>query len=219
MAGWQEAKQTGIAPHYYLVQKEFARLRKKLEVTKTSPVTPPIGRETVDPRAALALWQKSLRRSSGKLLLFFHSFSSTILARSRQIGYSQVLHALVPLEQEVNQLVSLHNHLWQQTLSWKWNEGRILLWRCIHKISADLENIFTFFMSTLEACEGGEKQGEYVYVWNNEISCMSEMSAYKKWQKTMARSSFLSRKKRSLPEFVHAFVRRLGEQYELLCKA
>ncbi len=219
MAGHQKAPQTTIAPHYYLVRKQFLRLRKKLEATMEPPANPPIGRQVVDPRAAFRLWEKGLRRSERKLTSFFHSFSFTILARSRSASLAQVQQALVPLEQEVNRLVALQSILWQQSFAGRWHEGRLLLWHCLKKICGNLEKIFTFFVSLVEACSGGEKAASHTYIWDGEIHCEIEMAAYKAWLETMAKTSCLSLKTRMLPDVFQGFVQRLEERYSFFCKA
>ena len=219
MTGQQKKQETTIAPHYYLIRDQFDRLREKLEKSLVPPATLPIGWQGVDPKAALMLWEKGLRRTERKLTSLFHSFSFTILARPRSASYSEVQQALVPLEQEVNRLIALHSHLWQQPFAGKWHDGRLLLWRCLKKICADLENIFTFFISRVEACSDGEKEAGCRYVWDGEIRCEIEMAEYKAWQQTMVRTSRLSLKTRMLPRLFQGFVQRLEERYSLICKA
>ncbi|MEN8257998.1 MAG: hypothetical protein ABFS09_09075 [Thermodesulfobacteriota bacterium] len=215
----QERQQTKIAPHYQLVQKEFIRLRAKLEVVMVCPATKPMGREIIDAKAALIIWEKSLRKTAKRLPPFFHSFSATILARSRRPCRIKTLQAIIPLEQGINQLTALHRQLWQQPLGGKWHEGQVLLSRCIKKITADLVELFSFFISTVEAYSFGLKAKKRTYLWDKEIACQLEMAEYRSWKKSMPCPSFLSEIINSFPGTIHGVVSRSGAKCSILCKA
>lgn len=180
MVSPQQTAQKLIAPHYYWVQEEFIRLRAKLEVVKARPFQAR-GLEIVDGRAALKIWEQGLRQSSKRLHALLHSFSNTILAGVRCPSRLDTQRALITLEQEVNRLIALHRQLRQQPFALKFQEGQTLLSLCIEKIASDLNDLFSFFITTVEAhVREGEAQAA-AHVWDKEIGCRTEIAEYKNW--------------------------------------
>lgn len=171
--------QTPIAPHYYLVQEEFTRLRDKIEGAMARPARP-MGLEIVDGKAALKIWEQYLRKSTRRLPALFRAFSMAILSRSRRPSIRHTQQALIPIEQEIAGLIALHRQLWQQPLPPDFKEGQELLSRCIEKIAADLHDLFAFFITTVELSTG-TKIASASYLWQNEIGCQTEMAEYSSW--------------------------------------
>lgn len=206
---------TSIAPHYYWVQEEFIRVRAKLAAAMARPAVP-MGREIIAGNAALKIWEQALRRSSRRLPSLLRSFSATILARSRRPSRRQTQRLVIGLEQEVNRLLALHRQLWQQPFSQNLRQGQELLSRCIEKIAADLHDLFTFFISTVEGYAGKVMVRPGCHVWEGEINCRAEMTAYKSWSDAILPPSLLRQGLLALPRLVHGLLAGVDNRGDIL---
>ncbi len=180
MTSTQGLQKNHVEPHYYLVREEFLRFARKLESALERPQYV-AGREIIDSRAALKLWVRCLNRTRRKIPCLLHSLSFTILARSRRPSKRETERALIPLEQEINQLVVLHRQLWQQPCAPQFQEGQALLSSCLEKIAADLTDLFTFFAATVDAVAAGSTDGTLSHVWDTEVGCRLQMASYMHW--------------------------------------
>lgn len=205
MARQQEKQQLPIAPHYYWVQAEFARLRDKLEAAMKRP-SRPMGLGIVDGPSALKIWEQSLRTTKRRLPVLLHSFSNTVLARSRRPSHVDRQRALIPLEQEVNRLIALHRQLWQYSFLPRYEQGQILLGKCIEKIATDLQDLFTFFIVTMEECAGGQGAGRSMYHCNKEINCRAEMAEYKSWSLEIFQPLSMTKTILFVPRLLHSLI-------------
>ncbi len=204
-----------IAPHYYWLQEEFRRIRAKLEAEMARP-TIPMGLEIVEGKAALNIWEHGLRRTTRRLPSLLRSFSATILARSQRPSHRQTQRVVIGLEQEVNRLLALHRQLWQQPFSQNFRQGQELLSRCIEKIAADLHDLFTFFIATVEAYAGKVEVGPGSHVWDREIHCRVEMTAYKSWSDAILPPSLLCNGLLALPRLVHGLLAGVDNRGDIL---
>lgn len=218
MANQQGTAQTIITPHYYWVQQEFTRLRNKLEAAFEAPSLP-MGLEIVDGKSALKIWEQGLLKNTRRLPSLLRSFSITILEGSRQPTQIHTQRALIPLAQEVNRLIALHRQIWQQPLSQDLQKGQALLSRCLEKIAADLDDLFTFFITSLKACANEPEQTPTTHVWDREICCRSEMAAYKSWWRGVAQPTTPTHSLIGLFHLVQRLMGRTETRNALFCRA
>ncbi|MBU0681802.1 MAG: hypothetical protein KKD73_10320 [Proteobacteria bacterium] len=202
MGSREKIGQMSIAPHYYWVQDEFARLRGKLAAAMVRPARP-MGLEIMDGRTALQIWEKGLQKRTKKISSLLHVFSNTILVKHRKPSRLQTEWALIPLEQEVNHLIALHRQLWQQPFSYNYHEGQVLFSCCIEKIATDLDDLFNFFISTMEQGIEDVDARTVSHIWDKEISCRTEMTEYKSWFARNADPLVMAKRVVDLPCILH----------------
>lgn len=187
-----------IAPHYFVVCREFSRLHDKLSRALVSP-TRPHGPVVQDGLAALDLWQRWLQESAKRLPAQLRRFSATILAPSSRPDQRRTMAAIIDLEQEVGRLIHLHKQLSSQSMTAGYEEGRRLLACCLTNLAQDLLDLFAFFCKTMAAHIQAAPARPRTHVWTRPLTCGPYWPAYRTWRQGLAEAMAPDHVRRWLP--------------------